>query len=263
MKSKRLVFLFVVQLMICHQVLVSQVLTISGKVLDDSDKQPLVGVAVKVKETSKSTATNQDGKYSIQASKGEFLVFSFLGMEPVAVIVGSNPIINITMKSSANEIDEIVVVGYSVVKKSDLTGSVQTVKKEELMKSSPVSLEQGFQGRMAGVNVIKNDGAPGGGISVQIRGTNSFMGSTEPLYVIDGVPLTVSNDAETVSFDRNEVTYRNALSFLDPNDIESLEVLKDASATAIYGSRGSNGVVMITTKSGVKGKDKINFVVNT
>ena len=127
------------------------------------------------------------------------------------------------------------------------------------MKGMPVSLEQGMQGRLTGVNVVRSDGAPGGGISVQIRGTNSFMGSTEPLYVIDGVPLTVSNDDQTTNFDSNEVVSQNALSFLDPAEIESIEVLKDASAVAIYGSRGSNGVVMITTKSGKKGSSKINF----
>jgi TonB-linked SusC/RagA family outer membrane protein len=263
MNRKKLIFLFALQLMFCHQLVFSQVMNISGKVIDEADKQAIPGVAVSIKGTSKGTTTNTEGKYNINANKGDFIVFSFMGMETVGLVVGSNHVVNIQMKTMATEIDEIVVVGYSAVKKSDLTGSVQTVKKEELMKSAPISLEQGIQGRLAGVNVIKNDGAPGGGISVQIRGTNSFMGSTEPLYVIDGVPMSVSNDAETVSFDNNEVTYRNALSFLDPNDIESLEVLKDASATAIYGSRGSNGVVMITTKNGRKGKDKITFGLST
>lgn len=263
MNRKNLIFLITILLLLCQQFVFAQVMNISGKVIDNADRTAIPGVAVTIKGTSKGTTTNTEGKYNIKATKGDLLVFSFIGMEPVAVMVGSNPVINVQMKTAANEIDEIVVVGYSAVKKSDLTGSVQTVKTEELMKSAPVSLEQGIQGRLAGVNVIKNDGAPGGGISVQIRGTNSFMGSSEPLYVIDGVPLSVSNDAETVSFDNNEVTYRNALSFLDPNDIESLEVLKDASATAIYGSRGSNGVVMITTKNGRKGKDKINFGVST
>ena len=259
MNKKRLTFLLLCLLMAFHQVLFSQTVNISGNVIGESDKEPIIGASVMIKGSSRGTTTNINGKYNIQAKKGEIIVFSFLGMESVAAAVGKDPTINITMKTSSIEIDDIVIVGYSAVKKSDLTGSVQVVKNEEFMKSSPVSFEQGLQGRLAGVNIIKNDGAPGGGISVQIRGTNSFMGSTEPLYVIDGVPLTISNSSETVSFDNNEVTFRNALAFLDPNDIESVEVLKDATATAIYGSRGSNGVVMITTKSGKKGKDKINF----
>ena len=259
MNKKRLTFLLLCLLMAFHQVLFSQTVNISGNVIGESDKEPIIGASVMIKGSSRGTTTNINGKYNIQAKKGEIIVFSFLGMESVAAAVGKYPTINITMKTSSIEIDDIVIVGYSAVKKSDLTGSVQVVKNEEFMKSSPVSFEQGLQGRLAGVNIIKNDGAPGGGISVQIRGTNSFMGSTEPLYVIDGVPLTISNSSETVSFDNNEVTFRNALAFLDPNDIESVEVLKDATATAIYGSSGSNGVVMITTKSGKKGKDKINF----
>lgn len=263
MNRKRLTFLLFSFLVICHQFLTSQTINVNGIVIDESDMKPLIGVSVLIKGTAKSTITNVDGKYTIQSKKGDIIVFSYLGMESEAVVVGANPTINIKLKTSSYEIDDIVIVGYSAVKKSDLTGSVQVVKNDEIMKSSPVSFEQGLQGRLAGVNITKNDGAPGGGISVQIRGTNSFMGSTEPLYVIDGVPLTTSNSSETVSFDNNEVTFRNALAFLDPNDIESVEVLKDATATAIYGSRGSNGVVMITTKSGKKGKDKINFGAST
>ena len=146
------------------------------------------------------------------------------------------------------------------MKKSDLTGSVAQVKSEELLKSSPISLEKGLQGRLTGVNVVSNDGAPGGGISIQIRGTNSFQGSTEPLYVIDGVPISDSND-DTINFDSSSPNYSNALSSLNPNDIASIEILKDASATAIYGSRGANGVVLITTKSGsgIDVKDQITL----
>ena len=261
MKRSRLV-LFIVQLLFFQTIVFSQVVNVTGKVIDESDRSPIIGVSVMVKGSLKGTTTNLDGKYSLQVNKGEILLFSYIGMETLAVPVASSAI-NVAMKAAATEIDEIVVVGYSALKKSDLTGSVQSVMNEEFMKSAPVSFEQGLQGRLAGVNIIKNDGAPGGGISVQIRGANSFMGSTEPLYVIDGVPLTASNEDETISFDNSEVLYRNALSFLDPNDIESIEVLKDASATAIYGSRGSNGVVMITTKSGRKGKDRISFGANT
>ena len=138
------------------------------------------------------------------------------------------------------------------------------VKSGDLLKSSPVSLEKGLQGRLTGVNVVSNDGAPGGGISIQIRGTNSFQGSTEPLYVIDGVPIADSND-DTINFDSSSPTYNNALSSLNPSDIASIEILKDASSTAIYGSRGANGVVLITTKSGtgLDVKDQISFSYKT
>lgn len=263
MNINRLGLIFTILCILISSTVESQVISISGNVISDSDQEPIPGVTIVIKGSTKGTVTDALGNYRIEASKGDILVFSFIGMETNAVMVGNSARINLRMKALATEIDEIVVVGYAAVKKSDLTGSVQTVKSEDILKSAPVSLEQGIQGRLAGVNVVKNDGAPGGGISIQIRGTNSFMGSTEPLYVIDGVPLTVSNETESIRFDANEVSFRNALSFLDPNDIESIEVLKDGSATAIYGSRGSNGVVMITTKNGKKGKEKINFGVST
>lgn len=263
MKKSYLAYLLTLILFSCVTIVSAQnKLNVKGVVIDAISKEPLIGVSVSIKGTTNGSVTDLDGKYTISCQKGNTLNFNYVGMEGVSVVVGNSSVINVSMKPSSLEIDEVVVVGYSAVKKSDLTGSVQTVKSEEFMKGQPVSIEQGLQGRLAGVNIVKNDGAPGGGISVQIRGTNSFMGSTEPLYVIDGVPISTSNDSETVSFDANEVSSRNALSFLDPNDIEAIEVLKDASATAIYGSRGSNGVVMITTKSGKKGKDKIELSAN-
>ena len=143
-----------------------------------------------------------------------------------------------------------------------MTGSIASLKSDDIMKGSPVSFEQGMQGRLPGVTITRNDGSPGGGITMQVRGTNSFIGSAEPLYVIDGVPLETSSSKETIVFDTDkDVTSRNALSFLSPDDIESIEVLKDASSVAIYGSLGANGVVMITTKTG-KGKDKISLNYN-
>ncbi len=232
---------------------------VSGTVTSADDGKPMAGVTVVVKGTSSGTTTNARGYYSIAAKPGAVLQFSFLGMVPQEITVGNSRQINVEMKGGAETIDDVVVVGYALVKKSDLTGSTQSVTNSEFMKSSPASIEQGLQGRLAGVNVVRNDGAPGGGISMQIRGTNSFMGSTEPLYVIDGVPISASNDSESMTFDGNEVASRNALSFLDPNDIESVEVLKDASSVAIYGSRGSNGVVMITTKSGRQTGGKVTL----
>ncbi len=250
MKLKRIAVLMLTMGTLFCQGLRAQQQTVSGMVTSAEEKQPLAGVTVVVKGSSTGATTNAKGEYSIAAKSGDVLLFSFLGMMPESVLVGNSSQVNMVMRTSSTDIDEVVVVGYSLVKKSDLTGSTQTVTSEDIMKNRPVSLEQGMQGRLAGVNVVKNDGAPGGGISMQIRGTNSFSSSTEPLYVIDGVPVFISNDEESMTFDENEVASRNALSFLDPNDVESIEVLKDASAIAIYGINGSNGVVMITTKSG-------------
>lgn len=140
--------------------------------------------------------------------------------------------------------DEVVVVGYGTMKKSDLTGSVASVNAEEMMKRNPVNLGQGLQGAAAGVSVIRSSGDPEGGFSIRIRGVATVNGSADPLYVVDGVQVGTSID------------------FLNPNDVESIEILKDASATAIYGTRGANGVIMITTKNGGKGKAKVNFSAN-
>lgn len=236
---------------------------VTGNVTDEADGLPIIGAVIQVKGTNKGAITDLDGNYSIDAKKSDVLEFSYVGMTSQNVTVGTSPVINIAMKSATN-LDEIVVVGYGAVKKRDLTGSVASLKSEDLMKNRPVTVEQGLQGRLAGVNIIRNDGAPGGGMSMQIRGTNSFMGGTEPLYVIDGVPLSTNNAQESVSFNNDkDVSSRNALSFLDPNDIESIEVLKDGSSIAIYGSKGANGVVMVTTKSGKAGKDKIEVGLNT
>ena len=176
----------------------AQTHNVSGTVKWSDDGNPLPGVSVVIRNTNKGTTTDYQGRYSLVAMKGDTLDFRFIGMKPMMKIVGNATKINVEMDSASEDIDEVVVVGYSLMKKSDLTGSVQNVTSDELMKSRPASLEQGLQGRIAGVNVVRNDGAPGGGISVQIRGSNSFMGSTEPLYVIDGVPFTASNDEDVI-----------------------------------------------------------------
>ena len=241
---------------------VQQKKTVTGTVTDAAG--PVIGASVFVKGTSKGVITDIDGNFSLEVEPGATLVFSYIGYTSKEVVVGNQSVINVRLSEDTELLDEVVVVGYGYVKKSDLTGSVGQVKSEDLLKNSPVSLEQGLQGRLAGVNVVSNDGAPGGGISIQIRGTNSFQGSTEPLYVIDGVPVSDSND-DTINFDSSAPPYNNALSSLNPNDIASIEILKDASSTAIYGSRGANGVVLITTKSGsgLKEKDQVSFSYKT
>lgn len=230
---------------------------ITGTIVDQNG-EPIIGANVLQKGTTNGTITNIDGCFTLNCPAGALLSISFIGYLQQQVKATDN--MKVVLKEDSKTLDEVVVVGYGFVKKSDLTGSVAQVKSEELLKSSPISLEKGLQGRLTGVNVVSNDGAPGGGISIQIRGTNSFQGSTEPLYVIDGVPISDSND-DTINFDSSSPNYSNALSSVNPNDIASIEILKDASATAIYGSRGANGVVLITTKSGsgIDVKDQITL----
>ena len=206
---------------------------ISGTVLDQNG-EPVIGANVLQKGTTNGAITDIDGHFTLDCPAGTSLTISFIGYLQQQVKATDG--MKIVLQEDSKTLDEVVVIGYGFVKKSDLTGSVAQVKSEELLKNSPVSLEKGLQGRLTGVNVISNDGAPGGGISIQIRGTNSFQGSTEPLYVIDGVPISDSND-DTINFDSSSPNYSNALSSLNPNDIASIEILKDASATAIYGSR--------------------------
>lgn len=236
--------------------------SIKGVVVD-SKGEPIIGATIKVSGSKTATVTDVEGRFVLDANGSPLITVSFIGYKSQTVRVkGKN--VRIVLEDDASALDEIVVVGYGYVRKSDLTGSVGQLKGGDIMKNSPISMEQGMQGRISGVNVVANDGAPGGGISIQIRGTNSFQGSTEPLYVIDGVPVADSND-DTINFESETASYNNVLSSLNPNDIASIEVLKDASATAIYGSRGANGVVLITTKSGegMNMKDQITVSYKT
>jgi TonB-linked SusC/RagA family outer membrane protein len=215
--------------------------SVSGKVTDSSN-QPLPGVSVVVKGTTIGAVTNADGYYSLSnIPENATLVFSFVGMKAQEIAVGSQTSINVRLEEEPFGIDEVVAIGYGTMKKSDLTGSLSSVKAKNLTAFPTISPQQALQGRAAGIYVLPKNGAPGGEINVRIRGTNSIQGSNEPLYVIDGFP-----------FNGNP-------SIISNNDIESIEVLKDASATAIYGSRGANGVVLITTKKGKSGKTKIEY----
>ncbi|MGD9556051.1 MAG: TonB-dependent receptor [Mangrovibacterium sp.] len=214
--------------------------SVSGKVTD-SGGQPLPGVSVIVKGTTNGTITNVDGQYSISNIPADaVLQFSFVGMKTREIPVEGKSNIHITMQEEAIGIDEVVAIGYGTIKKSDLTGSVSQVKSGELNAFPSSNLLQALSGRSSGVQVIQNTGAPGASTSIRIRGANSIQGSNEPLYVVDGFPI-------------------NNPTALNNSDIESIEVLKDASSTAIYGSRGANGVVLITTKRGKEGKNSVDF----
>ncbi|WAC42460.1 SusC/RagA family TonB-linked outer membrane protein [Pedobacter sp. SL55] len=231
---------------------------LTGKLVNESGT-PLPGASVSIKNSKISTITDENGNFSLMApANAQTLVFSYLGMEPQQVAIGSTTNFNIRLKESATTLSNIVVVGYGTVKKSDLTGSVTRLEREEFIRDAPTNILQAMQGKIAGVNVTQNDGAPGAGLSIRIRGSNSFLGGTEPLYVIDGVPFNNSSSGSTpMSIGDDEKQTLNAMSFINPDDIESIDILKDASATAIYGSRGANGVVLITTRKGKSGKDKI------
>ncbi|MBK6976923.1 MAG: TonB-dependent receptor [Cytophagaceae bacterium] len=239
---------------------------ITGTVTDDGGDF-LPGVSVIVKGTSKGTTTNNQGQYSLNVPTGnQTMVFSFVGMITKEIAVGNQSVVDVKLSYDDKMLDEVVAVGYGQVKKRDITGSVASVNTKEMLQAIPNNISQGLQGRMAGVMVQKNDGAPGGGVNIQVRGANSFSSNTQPLYVIDGIPFTSGGGASnSVAGGGTDETQQNLnpLSFLNPQDIESVEVLKDASATAIYGSRGANGVVLVTTKKGNnEGKHNIEFVSN-
>lgn len=234
----------------------------SGKVqgiVTDDFGEPVIGATVRVKDANVGTVTNVDGRYSIDAAKNAILIISFIGYRTQEVAIKGRSAVNVTLKEDSQMLEETVVIGYGSVKKRDLTGAVSSLKSEDLLKTNPVSINQGLQGKLAGVQVSQADGAPGAGVNIQIRGANSFTTKTEPLYIVDGVPYSVG---EAPATDYGTKSINNPLSTISPQDIQSIEVLKDASATAIYGSRAANGVVIITTKTGTEGKPRVQFGAN-
>tara|TARA_R110002051_G_scaffold119846_1_gene193117 strand:- start:208 stop:3543 length:3336 start_codon:yes stop_codon:yes gene_type:complete len=236
---------------------------VSGVVLDQ-EGTPLPGANILEKGTTNGTQTDFDGNYSLTVKGGEaILVITYIGFSTQELPVAGQSKINITLAESAAALDEIIVVGYGTQKKSDLTGSVSSLKSEDLNPGANASVDQMMLGRAAGVQINQASSAPGGGLSIRIRGASSLNASNEPLYVIDGFPIDnspnlASGGAAEVSENRSP---NNPLNSLNPADIQSIEILKDASATAIYGSRGANGVVMITTKKGRAGKMNVTYDV--
>ena len=215
--------------------------TVSGTVTSAADNEPLIGATVQVVGAPTGVSTDLDGQYTVKAEMGQTLRFSYIGMEAQEVKITSTTI-NVTLKENSNVLDEVVVVGYGTVRKSDLTSSISTVKGEEITEMTTGNAMDALQGKVNGVQ-ITSGGGPGTQPRVIIRGVTTVNGSN-PLYVVDGMP--VGND----------------INFLNPSDVESMEVLKDASAAAIYGTRGSNGVILITTKKGAAGKIGVNFSAN-
>ncbi|MGQ8337473.1 SusC/RagA family TonB-linked outer membrane protein [Sunxiuqinia sp. A32] len=222
---------------------------------------PLPGVTVFVKGTTQGTVSDSDGNYTLDdVVTDAILVFSFVGMQTQEIPVAGQTSIDVIMEEDAIGIEEVVAIGYGSVKKSDLTGSVNSIKAEDLRKEGASSINQLLQGASTGVQVVQNSSEPGGGLSIQIRGSGSINAGTAPLYVIDGMPIDNGSPVTGggSGYD-NQRTPRNPLSSLNPADVESIEILKDASATAIYGARGANGVIIITTKKGEAGELKVSY----
>ena len=221
--------------------------SVSGLITDNSGNA-LPGVNVIIKGTNVGVSSDFDGNYQINADNGQILVFSYIGYETVELTVnGTNQ--DVVMAESSSELDEVVVIGYGTVRKKDLTGTVDLVTEKDFAKGSVVSPQQLIRGKVAGVSIVSNSGAPGDDSNVLIRGIGSLNLNSNPLYVVDGVPLDSGGVGGS----------RNGLNVINPNDIEAISILKDASATAIYGSRAANGVVLITTKKGRTGGLKYNF----
>ena len=217
--------------------------TIKGTVNDELG-EPIIGASVKVQGTNDGTITDINGSFAVKAASNATLNISYVGYLSQSVKVAGKSEINVVLKEDAQMLNDVVVIGYGTMKKSDITGSVVSVNTEDMMKRAPVNVAQGLQGAAPGVIVTMQDGSPDSKAQVRIRGVATINGSAAPLYVVDGVQ--VGTDA----------------SFVAPGDIESIDVLKDASATAIYGSAGANGVIMITTKHGQKGNSTINITAD-
>ena len=237
MKTKFIATFF---LLICGSVMFAQTRTVKGKVVDKAN-EPLIGVAVNIKNTSQGSITDFEGNYSIQVNtENAVLVFSYIGYDKQEIKVGARNVIDVVMHEASIALDQVVVVGYGTSKRGDVTGSISSIDAAEIKKVPVVNVGQALQGRMSGVQLTNNDGTPGAGVQVLIRGVGSF-GDNSPLYVVDGYPgASISN--------------------LNPSDIQSIDVLKDASAAAIYGNRAANGVVIITTKRG--NADKMQLSVD-
>lgn len=240
-------------LMGCFLSSFGQVKKVSGTIKDDTG-EGLPGVTILIQGTNKGAVTDVDGKFSMSVDPKNVLVISYVGCKTKKVNVGSKTNFDIMLESDSELLDDVVVIGYGSQKRSDISTAVASVNMQDVQKSGNSQALEALQGKISGVQIISNDGSPAGGMTFRIRGTNSLTGGTQPLFVIDGVPQPISTNQETQATS-------NPLSFLNLKDIESMEVLKDASAAAIYGADGSNGVVLITTKKGQAGKPKINVDV--
>ena len=217
----------------------AQTITVSGTVKEDSN-EPAIGASVIVSGTTNGVVTDINGRYTIKAKKGQVLVFNYLGFKEEKVMLTGQTIVDIKLKPDVNLLDELVVVGYGATKRSDLTGSVASISSDKVSHFQSASVLDALSGQIAGVSIVSTDGTPGAGFDIKIRGVGSINGDASPLYVVDG--FQVDN-----------------IDYLANSDIESIEFLKDASSSAIYGSRAANGVVLVSTKSGKNGKVSVSY----
>lgn len=234
--------------------------TIRGTVVD-TNGEAIIGANIVEKGTTNGTVTDIDGNFYIQVTQGAIIQISYIGYLSQEIATSDRITFSIILREDTKALDEVVVIGYGETTRGDLTGSVSSIKGKTLVRTGVSSFSEALQGRIAGVHVNMQSGEPGSAVNIQIRGSNSINASTSPLYVIDGMQMDV-NESEVATSDVGGYTRYNPLASINPNDIESLEVLKDASATAIFGARGANGVIIITTKSGKTKKPRINLDVS-
>ncbi|NGM65532.1 SusC/RagA family TonB-linked outer membrane protein [Sphingobacterium sp. SGR-19] len=259
--SNRLKYLIALLLFALSGALHAQQSHVKGNV-SSTNGSPLEGVSVSVKNTTHTTATDGNGNYTLNLStSGAVLIFKYIGYATQEIPLNGRTTLDVTLEPEDKTLSEVVVIGYGSLRKSDLTGSVASIKAEDLTKGANINMQQALQGRVPGVQIYQKSGEPGAAMSVQIRGITSITGNNAPLYVIDGMPI---NDAAAIGAPgvggaTNNPNNRSPLNTLNPADIASIEILKDASATAIYGSRGANGVVLITTKKGREGATTVNY----
>jgi len=236
MKTKKWVFLLL--LFTIGFTVSAEERTVYGTITDDK-KEPVIGASVTIKGSKQGAVSDLNGRYTIQASTNETLVVSYIGYQSVEVKITNQPVINVVLEEMATQLTEAVVIGYGAVKRKDVTGAVSKVNMEDVLTSPVATIDQALSGRIAGVSIVAADGAPGSQAQITIRG-GSLSQDASPLFVIDGFPME--------NFD---------MATLDSKNIESIDILKDASSIAIYGSRGANGVIIVNTKQGVMGKPKV------
>ena len=258
-------FFFLTALLIFGVCLVSaqQNLSVSGVVTDASDGNPLIGVSVLVKGTTNGTITDISGRYSLTAPQGSSFVFSYIGME-TQEIVAKSKVLNVKMQSDVRMLNEVVAIGYGTMRKSDLSGASVSLSEEKLKGSVITNLDQALQGRVTGVTAVNTSGQPGSSVSIRVRGQSTINSNAEPLYVIDGVPVQIHGHSGADfglgdALGNGSTSTISPLSNINPSEIVSMEILKDASACAIYGSAGSNGVILVTTKRGKAGEAKFTY----
>ena len=251
--------LFLLSLFCFRLVVNAQEKTVSGTVT--SEGKPLAGVSILVKGTNNGATTNTDGNYSIKVPpENVVLIFSFVGYYNQEIAADKQTVLNITLYPDNKALEDVVVIGYGTQRKKDLTGAVSSVKAKDLVIASGPEIGNMLKGKVAGLTIRQNSAQPGGGLDILVRGAGSVNASNAPLFVVDGFPISDLQQPE--SGGRYQAGTQSILNSFNPNDIESIEVLKDASATSIYGARAANGVILITTKRGSEGKIKVQYAAN-